>query len=165
VAQKIRVFCRDECGHGFLRLRGGERLLRSQPLFESRLGAFGFGRHPFPEGLFVLGLTELGFCGFEVLRDFVMGGSMLRQLLSKTRKFGAQVVRLVPWSERQDEGAGLVCRVLEGAVEPDADLPGELERRERGAVISAQRVAGGVACPSDFAEELGNLARKDALIL
>jgi len=76
-----------------------------------------------------------------------------------------QVVGFVSWSKRRDEGAGLVCRVPEGAVEPDADLPGELECCERGAVISDQRVAGGVACPPDFTEELGNLARKDTLIL
>ena len=163
--RRSSVRSRDERGDGFFRLRSGQRLLRSQLLCERCLGVFGFDRHLFPEGLFILGLAKLGFRGFEVLHDFMTGGAMLLQLLGQTRKFGAKVVGLVPWSLRRDEGAGLECRVLEGAVEPDANLPGELECREHGAMISDQRMTGGVACSPHFIEELGNLARKDALLL
>ena len=155
----------DECGHGLFRLRDGQRLLCSQLLCESRLGAFGFDRHLFPEGLFVLSLAEPGFCGFEVLHGFVMSGSILLKLFGKTREFSAQVVGLDPWSKWRNEGAGLECRILESAVEPDANLSRDLECCERSTVIADQRMAGGVACPPDFAKELGNLTRKDALVL
>jgi hypothetical protein len=50
-------------------------------------------------------------------------------------------------------------------VEPDAELPGDLEIGERGAMVAGDRVARGVAGAPDFAEELSYLAREDALVL
>jgi len=81
------------------------------------------------------------------------------------REFGTEVVGLVLWSLRRNESTGLEGRVLEDAVEPDTNLPGDLEGRERGAVIPDQRMAGGVACSPHFTEELSNLTRKNALLL
>ena len=50
-------------------------------------------------------------------------------------------------------------------MEPDAQLPRELEGGEGGAVVADDGVRGGIATPSHFTEELSDLARENALIL
>ena len=63
-----------------------------------------------------------------------------------------------------DEGPGLEGGVLEGAVEPDRELPGDLEGGERPFVVALQAMGRGVAAAPDLVEELGDLARDQAAV-
>ena len=54
--------------------------------------------------------------------------------------------------------------VLECAVEPSAGLPDNLEHREGGAVVASECVVGGISRAADFAEELVDLVREDAVV-
>ena len=49
-------------------------------------------------------------------------------------------------------------------MKPNADLPSELQRREGGFVIACQFMIGIIAAAPDFAKELMDFARKDALV-
>src|SRR5688500_679634 len=64
-----------------------------------------------------------------------------------------------------DEGARLERGILKSAVKPHTQLPANLEGGECGAVISGERVAGGVARPPYFPKKLSNVARDDPLFL
>ena len=91
--------------------------------------------------------------------------AVLFQLLAEAGEFGTQIGAFVLRGLRRDEGAGLERGVLEGAVEPEPELPGDLERGEGGAMVARHGVARGVAGAPHFTEELGDLARQNALVL
>jgi hypothetical protein len=91
--------------------------------------------------------------------------AVLFQLLAETGEFGTQIGTFVLRSLWRDEGAGLERGVSEGAVEPEPELPGDLEHGQGGAMVTRYGVARGVAGAPHFAEELGDLARQNALVL
>jgi hypothetical protein len=64
----------------------------------------------------------------------------------------------------RNERAGFEIRVLECAVEPNADLPDDFEHRQGGAVIAGERVVGGISRAADFAEELVNFVGENAVV-
>jgi len=115
--------------------------------------------HLFPEGLLVLRLLELRFGGCEPLRGLVVLGPVIRERLRQAVELFVQVGGLVARGLRRNEGTGSVLGVLEGAMEPDRELPGDLECRECGAVIARQRMTCGISGASDLIEELNNLPR------
>ena len=94
-----------------------------------------------------------------------VNGTGLEEGLAENQKFGAELIALVLWWLRRDKRAGLESWVREGAMEPDAQLPRELEGGEGRAMVADDRVRRRITTPSDFPEELSNLAREYALIL
>lgn len=93
-----------------------------------------------------------------------MGGLILGQLVGEGFKLGAEFLGFVRRWLRRDERAGFEIRILERAVEPDADLPDDLEHRQSGAVVAGERVVGGIPGAADFAEELVDLVGEDAVV-
>jgi hypothetical protein len=91
--------------------------------------------------------------------------AVLYKRLAEAGKFGAQLGAFVRRSLRGDEGTGLKRGFLEGAVEPEPELPGNLERSQGNAMVARLGVARGVTGATHLAEELGDLAWEYALVL
>jgi hypothetical protein len=91
--------------------------------------------------------------------------TVLFQHLVEAGKFGAQLGAFVLRGLRGDEGAGVERGILEGTVEPEPELPCDLECGQGSAMVTRYGMAGGIAGAPYFAKELGNLARQNTLIL
>jgi hypothetical protein len=114
--------------------------------------------------LLVLGGLEFGGEGIELLGFLVMGGLVIGEGFREGVEFGAEFVRFVfRWLGR-DEGAGFEVSFGEGAVEPDAELPDDLECGECSSMVARERVVGGVPRSSDLAEELVDFHGEDAVV-
>ena len=87
------------------------------------------------------------------------------EVLLEAGEFGFEFGAFVGWRGGGNERPGLIGGVSESAVEPECDLPGKFEGVESGAMIVLQGVVRVITRFTDFAEELGNLARQDAVIL
>jgi hypothetical protein len=155
----------DERGHGISGLQRGLGLLGDEPLLQCRLCCLGFAGHLFPEGLLILGLTEHGFGGVQTLGSFPMGGEALFERLAEAGELATQLGAFVRWGLRGNEGARREQGVTEGAVEPEPKLLGDLECGQGGEMVARHGVARGVAGALHFTEELGDLARQNAVIL
>ena len=155
----------DECGYGLPGLRGGLGLLGGELQLQRGFCCLGLARHLLPEGLLILGLTQPGLSGVQTLGGFLMCRAVLFQRLVEAGEFGVQIGAFVRRGLWRDEGAGLEHGVLEGAVEPESELPGDLECGQGSAMVTRHGVARGVAGAPHFTEELGDLTRQHALIL
>ena len=92
-----------------------------------------------------------------------MGFLISREFSVEAIQFGLKFAEVVSRCRRGNERATPETGILEATVKPHAELPGDLERGERAAVVAGQGMACRVAGAPDFAEELGNLAGEDAL--
>ena len=154
----------DHGGDRFRWLGGGGFLFGGEALLEAGFFSFGFAGQAFPKGLLVFCCPQFGLHRVELPGFLVMGGLILGQFVGEGFQLGAEFLRLVRRCLRRDEGAGFEIRVLECAVEPDADLPNDLKHRQSGAVVARQRVVGGISRAADFAEELVDLVGEDAVV-
>lgn len=148
-----------------LGLKGG------QSLFGFDAHGLGFGGQFLP-GRLVLGhppgllLRRLALAGFFIGQTLGLFGCglLLRQLGPQPLQFLVQRRVGLGRVGRRNERAGLEARVIpEGAVEPDADLPGDLERGQGLPMIAAAVMSRRVADLADRVEQVGHLARDGAI--
>ena len=145
-------------------MRHSDRLLGGESLLKADLFCLSFGGEIFPEGLLVPGDFKLGFQRVELLRFLVMGILVLSQRRPKSFQLGAEFLRIIRRRLRWNERAGFEIRVFECPVEPDADLPDDLEHRKGGAMVPRERVVGGISRAADFAEQLVDLVWEDSVV-
>ena len=114
--------------------------------------------------MLVLGFLKLSFESVELLGLFVMGGPILGERSGEFLKLGLKFLGFVGGRLGRDEGTGLEAWICKGAMEPDAELPGDLENGEGAAVISGEGVVCGIPTAADFVEELMDLPGDDAVV-
>ena len=148
--------------------RGGLRgfaLERFQALLQLGLGGFSFGSHALPEGAIRLRLLCLRLDAVQCSGLVLVLGAVLSQFRTQRVEFGLQFGAFMDRRRWRLERTRLERRVLEGAVEPDAKLPGQAQRKQRDSMIASQPMIGIVAGLPDLMKQRTHLARHDALIL
>jgi hypothetical protein len=142
----------------------GLGLLGGEARLEGRFLGLRLGGHAFPERLLVLRGLELLLQGSELEGFLVVGGLVVGQLLGEGLEFGAEFFGLVRRRTGRDEGAGFELGLAEGPVEPDPELPSDLEGSERGPVVAGEGVVRGIPGPSDLAEKLVDLVGENPVV-
>ncbi len=148
------------------RRRGGGGLEGGQLLGQRRTGGFRLGGIVFPERtVFRLGVgTLLGrdACGFRRFRGLArqLGGgkagiAFRAQPLQLLVQRGGRVRRRTGWLE----GTRLESRVAVGLVEPDGELPRDLEAAQRGRMIATMLVGSIIPEAAEIMKEVENFAR------
>ena len=155
----------DERGDARLGLLCGMRLQRRQLRGQGRLGVLRLLGQLLPESLLVLGRSELRLHGLKLLDRILTCSSVFGEFIGEALQLGAHVSGSGGGSLGRDEGARLVRRILDRAVEPDTKLPSDLQRREGGTVIPRQRMARRVASAPHLAKELSDIPRDDPVVL
>ena len=93
-----------------------------------------------------------------------MRGLVVRQRLCQRRQFSAKLIAFIFWRERRNEYTAPKLRIFERAMKPHAELPRELEHRERCAVVAGEGVVCGIPTPPKLAEELEDFVWQDTAL-
>jgi len=109
--------------------------------------------------------AKLGVHDFQLLYRFMLRCSIGGEFLVESRKFSVQIGGFCDRWLGRNERAGSEVVILESAVEPEAELPADLQAGQRSTMVTGHGVAGGVAGSTNFSKELSNIARQNALIL
>ena len=154
----------DDLVDGARRIKARQGLASPQPLLQCGPALLRLQGHLLPECPVIGRGAELCLDGLQTPDGLPVLCLVLGERERQAIELGAQVLALVPGRDRGDEGSGLEGGVLEGAVEPDRELPGDLEGGERPFVVALKAMGRGVAAAPDLVEELGDLARDQAAV-